>query len=100
MKREPEPERPDLIRFYVNDLREEFFHARFFQAARTSASRSGVNPARSFDCRSCGSDLNQARVSRAVSPSGRKVKPLPNALSIFVRASPLSFPVQTGMADH
>src|SRR5205814_7984974 len=97
---EAEPERADLVRFYVNDLGEKFLHARFFQAASTSASRSGDMPARSFDCRSCGSDLNQASVSRAVSARDRKVKPLASALSIFVRAKPPSLPVQTGMSDH
>src|SRR5205823_14544973 len=121
MKGEPEPERADLVRFYVNDLGENAFHTTamssrayarelpnaedvtqvgeilrsaqddtafcFFQLESTSASRSGVKPARSFDCRSCGSDLNQASVSRAVSASGRKVKPLLNARPTFVRTT-------------
>src|SRR5262249_40555554 len=67
MKREPEPQRADFVRLYINDLRKKLSHVRFFHAARTSASRSAVKPARSFDCRSCGKDLNQASVSRAVS---------------------------------
>src|SRR4029077_15834609 len=85
----------EVVRCAHDDIARCFFHA-----ASTPASRSGVRPARNFDCRSCGNDLNQARVSRAVSATGRKVKPFASARSIFVRASPSSSPAQTGMSDH
>src|SRR5207245_5412716 len=97
---EAQPESADFLRFYVNDLGEELFQARLCQAASTSAPRSAVRPARSFDCRSLGSDLNQLSVSRAVSASGRNVKPFAKARLILVRARPLSFAVQTGLSDH
>ena len=104
IKNEPKPERVNLVRLYINDFVEEFFHAVaaargprarvaqrrgynfFFHAASTSVSRSGVRPACNFACRSGGSDLNQASVSRAVSASGRNVSPLLSARSIFARA--------------
>src|SRR5438874_7255686 len=72
----------------------------FFQAASTSDSRSGERPAFGCDCRSGGSDLNQASVSLAVTSSGRNVRPLLKARLIFVRATASSFPVHTGMSDQ
>src|SRR5262249_40367920 len=100
MKKKPEPERADFVRLNVDNLGEEFFQARLCQTASTSVSRSAVRPARNFDPRSCGSDLNQLSVSRAVSAGGRNVKPFAKTRLILVRARPLSFPVQTGMSDH
>src|SRR5438128_10485101 len=72
----------------------------FFQAARTSASRSAARPAFNLACRSADCDLNHASVSRAVSASGRNVRPFANARLMFVRAIPLSAPVHTGISDH
>ena len=75
----------------------------FFQVASTSASRSGVRPARNFDCRSCGRDLNHASVSCAVSASGRNVKPLASARWLLIWLPPASSPrggIHTGMSDH
>src|SRR5436190_20330462 len=72
----------------------------FFHAASTSASRSGVRPAFGCDCRSGGSDLNQASVSLAVTSSGRNVRALLNARLMFVRATASSLPVHTGMSDQ
>src|SRR5437763_13739182 len=55
------------------------------KAVSTSASRSAVRPARNFACRSGFCALNQVSESRAVSASGRNVRPFANARLIFVR---------------
>jgi hypothetical protein len=54
------------------------------QAANTSASRVGFNPARIFNCLEVGCFLNQSKVALVVSASGRKVSPLLTALLIFI----------------
>jgi isoquinoline 1-oxidoreductase beta subunit len=74
-----------------------------FHLASTSASRSGVRPARSFACRSAGCCRNQARVSAAVPPRRRKVRPAAVALSMLRRANPAESPragTHTGMSLH
>src|SRR5205823_11491986 len=53
--------------------------------------------------RSAGCDLNQARVSRAVTASGRNVRPLPTARWTLIRPIPASSPrggTHTGMSDQ
>src|SRR4029077_18671171 len=100
MEKEREPERANFVGPYLNDPGVQFFHARLRHSAKTSASRSAERPAFGCDWRSWGSDLNQASVSRAVTSSGRNVRPLLNARLMFVRATASSFPVQTGMSDQ
>src|SRR5262249_29122411 len=73
---------------------------RFFHAASTSASRSGVMPAFMCAWRSCGRDLNHASVSRAVLSSERKVSPLESARLMLVRVTPSSAPAHTGISDQ
>src|SRR5262249_27916631 len=74
-----------------------------FQAARTSASRSGAIPDLSFAWRSAGSVRNQSSVDFTVSMVGWKVRPFPIALAHEVREKPALSPVggtQTGMSDQ
>ena len=60
----------------------------FVTVFNTSASRSGVSPARNFSCRSFGCALNHASVSRAVTANGRKVSPLSSAALMLTAPDP------------